>query len=97
MFRLSALIVAIIVVVLAAAPFGHSYVATRGSIESFGPGAACTPQGCPPISASVYPAPMPTKISKCKVPAQMCAPDPCMPMPCGPMPCPPMQTPTVWY
>ncbi len=95
MFRFSVIILGVMVIVLAAMPFGHAYTATRGNIERFS-GGACMPTGCPPISASAYPGPafMPAKISKCKVP-QTCAPIPCGPPPCAPMPCAPACT--IWY
>jgi hypothetical protein len=96
MFRLSMILLAVAVVFLAASPSTHAYVSTRGTMDTFSPGAACTPAGCPPISAAAYPGPgpMPSKISKCKAPPA-CGP---MPMPCGPMPCPPPCVPCVtWY
>lgn len=98
MFRLSMILLAVALVFLAASPSSHAYVSTRGTLDSFSPGAACMPAGCPPISAAAYPAPgpMPSKISKCK--PQACAPEPCMPMSCAPAPCPPPCVPCVtWY
>lgn len=99
MVKISQIGLLVLLVLLVAAPMGHSYVATYGDMTTYGAGGACPPTGCPlpgmanPLAAYGVPQQMPfaghRRISKVKPPITKCKPNICPPPMCMPQACPP--------